>query len=418
MFKKKILDNGIIVLLQNIPYVSSVSLGFTVKMGSRFEPISALGYSHFVEHMLFKGTHKRSAKDIAREVDKMGANINAATNREYTMYYIHAMSDYLNNSMDILVDMLKNSIFDKQELEREKTVILEEVKMYEDSPSEHVYDIFLKSFIPNQELGRPVIGTVDSIKQCTRKNLIDFYNGFYGHNKLILSVAGNLETDAFLKDWEKLNVFQSDIIKPNQTKKVQYHYGSDFLDKDISQVNFVLGFPGIKANHKLRYALYILNTLIGGGMSSILFQEVREKKGLCYSIYSNPVSYADTGMFLVSSSTNPEMSYEAFATILDICKTIRDKGFTDTEIEETKNQIKGQMALASENVEYLMNRMAAQERVYGEYFSIQDTFAKIDAVSPQEVRELIDIIFTDDLKYHFASVGPKDHFKSVEKLVM
>lgn len=417
MFKKRILDNGIVVLTEKIPYVTSAVTGFWMNMGSRFESLEQSGYSHFVEHMMFKGTKSRSAADIAREVDKIGANMNAGTNKESTSYFIHSMDDYLDFSVGMLTDILQNSLFDAAEIEREKHVVLEEIKMYEDTPSEYLADMFMETFIPNHPLGRPIIGTAENIMKIKRESMLDFYKSFYSTDRLIVSVAGKLASDKFMKRLEKLKLYPKhkklELPKPEITLK----FGREFKEKDVAQVQFVLGFPGISSKHELRQALYLLNTILGGGMSSRLFQEIREKRGLCYSVYSFQMAYADTGTFNIYCGTDIKSFDKTVGEILKICRGVKKDLVTAKELSEAKTQIKGQMSLAAENLEFLMNRMAMQERVYQKYISLQDMFKEIDSVKMSDIRKITDIIFGNDMKFHFTSIGPKGHFKKAEKVL-
>ncbi len=414
MFKKRILDNGIVVLTEKIPYVTSAVTGFWMNMGSRYEDPAETGYSHFIEHMLFKGTKKRSAADIAKEVDKIGANMNAGTNKETTSYFIHSMDDYLDFSVEILCDIIQNSVLEKPEIEREKGVVLEEIKMYEDTPSEYLADIFMKTFIPNHPLGRPVIGTAKNISEIQRERLLDFYRTSYGTDRLVVAVAGKIGSEKFINRLEKLKIFPKEKKRVLSRPEINLRFGREFLEKDVNQVQFVLGFPGISSKNKLRQAMYLLNTILGGGMSSRLFQEIREKRGLCYSVYSFQMAYQDTGTFNIYCGTDLKSLNRTVNEILAVCESVKKDLVTERELKEAKTQIKGQMSLASENLEFLMNRMAMQERVYQKYISMQEIFKEIDSVSMKDIRLITDIIFGKDTKYHFTSIGPKGHSKSLK----
>jgi predicted Zn-dependent peptidase len=412
MFKKRTLDNGITVLTEKIPFFSSSVTGFWVNSGSRFETPATAGYCHFIEHMLFKGTRTRSAVDIAQAVDKIGASINASTNKEFTIYYMHAMDEHLRFSVRTLMDMLQNSVFDAGELEKEKKVIMEEIKMYEDTPSEYVGDLFMESFMPDHPLGRPVIGPSQNIADASRSKLLEFYRTHYGNERLMVAVAGRIGSDIFLKDIERMRLNPAASLAPLEYPEVRYRYGVDARDREISQVHFILGFNGISSSDELRYALYLFNTILGGGMSSRLFQKIREKQGLCYSVYSYYVSYTDCGTFNVYCSTDLKNFRKTMHSILRECRRVKIDLFTARELREAKTQLKGQMALASENIEFLMNKMAMQERTFGKYVSLEEMFENIDKVSMRDIHRLADHIFSGNFRTHLVSVGPKGHSKA------
>lgn len=412
MFKKRVLDNGVVVLTEKIPYVTSSVIGYWMNMGSRYEDPAETGYSHFVEHMLFKGTKKRSAAQIASEVDKIGANMNAGTNKETTSYFIHAMDDYLDFSVEMLCDIVQNSVFKASEIEREKGVVLEEIKMYEDTPTEYLADIFMKTFIPDHPLGRPVIGTAENIRAISREKILSFFGSTYSSDRLVVAVAGKVGSDRFLKRLEKLRLGQNRKKKELVRPEIKLRFAKEHLERDVNQVQFVLGFPGVSSKDPLRQAMYLFNTVLGGGMSSRLFQEIREKRGLCYSVYSFHMSYQDTGTFNIYCGTDLKSAGRTVEEILKICRSVGKNLITAKELREAKTQIKGQMSLASENLEFLMNRMAMQERIYNRYISMQEMFREIDAVSLGDIRKLCDRIFGSGMNYHFTSIGPKDHARS------
>jgi predicted Zn-dependent peptidase len=411
MFKKRTLDNGITVLTEKIPFFSSSVTGFWVNSGSRFEIPINTGYSHFIEHMLFKGTRTKSAVDIAQAVDKIGASINASTNKEFTIYYVHAMDEHLRFSVKMLMDMLQNSVFNPWELEKEKKVIMEEIKMYEDTPSEYVGDLFMESFMPDHPLGRPVIGPSENIANANRAKLLYYFKTHYTNERLMVAVAGRIGSDIFLKDIERMKLNPFSGLAALEYPEVKYRYGMDFRDREISQVHFIIGFNGIDSAHDLRYAMYLFNTILGGGMSSRLFQKIREKQGLCYSVFSYYVSYTDCGTFNIYCSTDAKNFRKTIHSILRECRKVYKELFTPRELREAKTQLKGQMALASENIEFIMNKMAMQERTFGKYVSLEEMFDHIDKVSMADIKKLAEHIFGGKFRYHLVSVGPKGHSK-------
>jgi len=414
MFRKTVLDNGVRVLTERIPHVSSAVIGFWVETGSRYEDASDAGYSHFLEHMMFKGTKKRSARDIASQIDKIGAHINAATNKEYTIYFIHAMADHLNFGVEMLADIVRNSVFDKTELEREKKVVLEEIKMYEDSPEDSLGDLFMRTFFPGHPLGKPIIGNEKTIGLINRDRLCSFFDRNYHASNLTVSIAGRIPSDKFLKDIERLRLPRSTVSRPVEPP-VRLEFDRKHGEKDIQQVHFMIGFPGVSAAEELRYPMYVLNAVLGGGISSRLFQEIREKRGLCYSVQSFQISYIDTGTLQIYCATDVKKIAKTLEAVLKVCRGIKTDLITNKELREAKEQIKGQLSLASENIEFLMNRMTMQDRVFGKYIAMDQMFKQIDAIRMKDIERLAAKVFGKNLDYHFASVGPKGHAKSVAK---
>jgi len=412
MFRKTVLDNGIKVLTERIPHVLSAVIGFWVETGSRFEDESDAGYSHFLEHMMFKGTKKRSARDIASQIDKIGAHINAATNKEYTIYFIHSMADHLDFGVEMLSDIMQNSLFDRTELEREKKVVLEEIKMYEDSPEDTLGDLFMRTFFPGHPLGRPIIGNEKTIGSAGRDRLVSFFERNYHASNLCVSIAGRIPSDRFLKRLEKLKLPGGNVVRvPEPPAKLDF--SRQHADKDIQQVHFMIGFPGVSGAEELRFPMYVLNAVLGGGISSRLFQEIREKRGLCYSIQSFQVTYCDTGTLQIYCATDGKTLSKTVDAVLKVCRSLRRDLVTPKELRETKEQIKGQLSLASENIEFLMNRMTMQERIFGKYITMDKMFREIDAIRMKDIDRLVSRVFGTNLDFHFASVGPKGHSRSL-----
>jgi predicted Zn-dependent peptidase len=411
MFKKYVLDNGIKVLTNRVPRVASAVTGFWVEAGSRFETERQAGYAHFVEHMLFKGTKKRSAGDIARQMDRIGAVTNAATNREYTVYYIHSLHEHLDLSLDVLTDIVQNSLFKSSEIEREKKVILEEIKMIEDSPEETLGDLFLRTILPDHPLGRPVIGNNTSVLGVNRSGLVSFFDRNYRNSGLVVSIAGNLRSDEVLKRLDKVRLKESPPTTAGHQPPGRLHFGRVNRDKDVQQVHFILGFPGISLGHKLYFPLLALNAVLGGGISSRLFQEIREKQALCYNVFSSPLPFFDSGIFNIYCATDEKKFNTTLDSILSVCRKLRKNLLTKEELNDAKAQIRCQIALASENIEFLMHRMVTQERLFGRQIPIRSVLESIRKITMDEVRQAADIIFDSKLTHHLATVGPKGHAK-------
>ena len=389
MVVKYTTESGLVVLLEPIEGVVSISAGLWVKAGSRHEMNGQHGYAHFIEHMLFKGTEKYSARDIARLVDRVGGQHNAATNREYTCYYINVISDHLPLTIEILADMYYRSLFDKAEIDKEKNVILEEIRMYEDTPDELVHDHFIEAILSDHPLGHSIIGDIDSITGVSRKKLVDFFDDYYLNNNCFFVIAGKFDLD----DAKRLidGCFNSGRVKnireqpgPGLAKRIFRRH----LQRDLEQVHFCLGAEGVNKNDDDRWALYALSTLLGGSMSSRLFQNIREKEGLCYSIYSFHSSYIDRGIFGIYCGTSPDNFDRVMELILEECRELMKNGVTGEELLDTKTYIKGNIALSMESTEVRMGQLARNEMNYGRYIPFEEIVEKIDKISCDDVARI------------------------------
>lgn len=397
MVVKYRLDNGMVVLLEPIEAVVSVSVGLWVKAGSRNEEEAERGYAHFIEHMLFKGTSHYSAKDIARIVDRVGGQHNAATNREYTCYYINVISDYMELSINLLADMYYHSLFEETEIEKEKNVILEEIRMYEDAPDELIHDVFMECMLHNHPLGHPILGTAESINKTNKEKMVDFFNKYYSSENCIFVIAGNfkIETAKALIDQYlsrhngKFNrALPGNRILPERILRKH-------ISRDLEQVHFCMGVDGMKRDDQDRWALFTLSTILGGSMSSRLFQNIREREGLCYSIYSFHSSYMDRGVFGIYCGTSPENYRKALDLILRECEELVIKGIGEEELNDAKTFMKGNLALSLESTEVRMSQLAKNEMVYGRNFSFDETVEKINAITLGDFSRICRHIFLD-----------------------
>ena len=390
------LKNGITVLLEPINSVVSISAGLWVKVGSRHEKKEQSGYAHFIEHMLFKGTEKYSAKEIAQIVDRVGGQHNAITNREYTCYYINVISDYLESSLDLLSEMYYRSLFNNEDIEKEKNVILEEIGMYEDTPDEIIHDLFMEAMLSRHPLGNPILGTTDSINAIDRKKVTDFFDFNYKNDKCILAIAGNFDPE---KVKILISKYFTETDKKNNTATGEecaipvriYH---NHVDRDLEQVHFCIGTEGLKKDDKDRWALYTLSTVLGGSVSSRLFQNIREKEGLCYSIYSFHSSYSDNGVFGIYCGTSPEKYERVLDLILKECKSLVKESINEQELNDVKAYIKGNLALSLESTEVRMGQLARNEITYGRKFTFDEIVEMIDSVNINDFQNVCDKILS------------------------
>jgi predicted Zn-dependent peptidase len=405
MVQKLTLKNGFTVLLHPVDSVVSASIGLWVKAGARHETEKQHGYAHFIEHMLFKGTPRFSAKELARQVDRVGGQHNAATNREFTCYYINVESDHIELSLDIIGDMYYNSLFDAVEIEKEKGVIVEEIRMYEDASDEHIHDIFMETMLVNHPLGRQILGTEKSITGLNREMIMDFYDTHYYNENCILSIAGKFDPAVVLPLIEK-------YFAGNRTKKTLSSAESSpfervyrkHVKRDIEQVHFCLGFDGFNKHNPDRWGMYLLSTILGGSMSSRLFQKVRENEGLCYSVYSFHSSYRDLGIFGVYCGTSPEKYSRALELIVEECRELLSNGITEEELADAKTFMKGNLALSFESIEVRMGQFARDEICYGRQFDFEDVVKTINAVTIEDMARVAETIFRGKKAVH-VSIG-------------
>ncbi len=407
MVQKYTLDNGIRVICDQEDYFKTFSLGFWVKAGSIYENEGNNGYTHLLEHMLFKGTHKRNYLDISQEIDSAGGHINAFTERENTCFYVHLMSHHQDLGVDILWDMIANSTIHEEELDKEKMVVIEEIKMYEDSPEELIHDLFFSHIWKSQALGYPILGTIPNIQNANRQKVFDFYQEFYSPENLIISIAGDLDSKRLLGQLEKLK-FPHDGLNQHKTSPSQLNFENHCQIKDLEQVYFVLGFNAFSRYDPRRFALYLLSNIIGGGSSSRLFLEVREKQGLAYSIYSFAGLYQDSGVFGISSSTSLENYPPVLKIIIREIKKLCREGVSEEELRRSKEQLKGGVIFGMENLESRMSRNAKQELDHERFISPEEIVGEIEKVRLDDVNDLIREVLTLD-SYSFYSLGEEEH---------
>lgn len=409
MYQRTFLDNGIKIVTERIPHVHSISLGIWIITGSRDEDKSQNGIAHFIEHMLFKGTKKRSSLEISKEIDSVGGILNALTSKEYTGIYVKVLDKNIDIVFDLLPDILFNSTFDPKEIEQERKVIFQEIHLAEDTPDEYIHDLFSKSYFKDHPLAQPILGSLETVSNLNRKKLISFFQqNYYKHSKIIIAAAGKLNHHQIVKGFsESFSTIpkQSTISPRNILKPIS---SFSLHTKELEQVHMCIGTKGVPQGHPLRYAGYILNTILGGGMSSRLFQEIREKKGLAYAVYSSFSSYFDAGLFTVYLGVGKKKAREAVKLVIEELNKCRDNGIENSELETAKEQLKGNTLLASESVDRRMSRLAKCEIYFNRFISIKEILKKIDQVTSQEVKNLAQEIF--DRNYlSLAALGPVSH---------
>jgi predicted Zn-dependent peptidase len=396
MYRKDTLSNGIRVVSETLPKSRSVSIGVWVKVGSRHESPELGGVSHFIEHLFFKGTEKRSAKDIAIEMDSLGGEMNAFTSQETTTYYAKVVDEHLPVVIEILADILLGARFDPVEMEKERKVILEEIKGVEDTPDDYIHELFTNTVWPDNSLGRPILGTRDTIKSLKHDDIISYIGKYYHPKEIVISVAGNFEHARLI---ELLNQHFGKLARPGVSKNESapaFTHAVSVKKKQLEQVQLCLGCRGLYYTHEDRFVLSALNTVLGNSMSSRLFQEVREQNALAYSIYSYVTSYRDTGLLTVYAGADPSNALEVTRLVMKEFKKIRDEGITAAEELRVKNQIKGSLILSLESSNSHMSRLARQEIYFGKYLSMDDIIKGVEKVTAEQVQRLARQLFTQE----------------------
>lgn len=397
MYKKHVLENGLTIIGEEIPYVKSISLGVWINAGSRIEDEEISGVSHFIEHMLFKGTRNRTSKQIASEIDNLGGQINAFTSKECTCYYVKLLDSHIDIGIDVLSDMILNSKFNEDDLDKERSVIIEELKMYEDSPEDLAYDLLTENIYKNDPLGMNIIGTEESLNRLNREKLLDYFNKYYVPNNSVIAISGNFNFDEIInKIEEKFKVWKKRDVNVD-IKKAEFK--SCFLtkNKDIEQFNLAMSLEAVPLeNDKEVYALAVINTVFGGSISSRLFQKIREEKGLVYSIYSSQSLYRKCGELGIFASMSNEHLKEVYESIIEEIKIMKKYYLTDQEIKESKEQLKGSYILGLESTSSRMMSIGRALLLNNKVESTDDILKSIDNVDRETVKIVIDKIFNLD----------------------
>jgi len=387
--RREVLPNGLTVITEQMQNIRSVSIGIWVKTGSRDEDLQWNGISHFIEHMVFKGTRHRSAEDIARQIDSIGGNMDAFTAKECICFNVKVLDEHLPVAMDVLSDLVLNPVFDTQDISRERGVILEEIKMDEDSPDYLVHEIFTQNFWKDHPLGKPILGTKDTVKKFERDPVLDFYGQRFGPGNLIISAAGNLSHHQFVelvnKHFHQMKPVKNGFHSP-QPKIVPRIVLRN--KKALEQVQICVGVPSHPIAHERRHASYILNTLLGGGMSSRLFQNIRERQGLVYAIYSDLNPYRDTGCLSVYAGTSRESASKVVQCVVSEFRKLKTERVPDEEVRRSKDQLKGSLMLSLESSTARMSNLARQEMYFERFYSMDELLEKIEAVTAEELLQL------------------------------
>jgi len=418
MYYQTQLKNGIRVIAENIPHFRSISIGVWIGVGSANETKENNGISHFIEHMLFKGTHSKSAKEIAAIMDGVGGQLNAFTAKECTCYYVKVMDEHTDLAFELLSDMLLHSTMDTNEIEKEKGVVLEEISMVEDSPEDLIHELLAESFFNNHPLSFPILGYQQNVRNFTRDDILQYMNDYYTPNNIVISFAGSFERSHME---EKINRYFGDLLPNTYTQEQKIDFipkKSIFIrEKDTEQTHICIGTPGIsQASNDEVYPLLILNNLLGGSMSSRLFQKIREEKGLAYSVYSYPSQYKQTGMFTIYAGMKPSQSLEVIQLIFNEIYDVRTNGVKQDELSQAREQLKGNFILGLESTSSRMSAIGKSLLLLNTINSPTQIIEKINSVTMNDLISVVEKVL--DTRYiNIAAIGKTGSQVEIEKMI-
>lgn len=388
MYQRATLSNGLKIICEPIPYVHSVTIGIWVGTGSRYEDPKYNGISHFIEHMLFKGTSRRTTKEIAEAIDAVGGQLNAFTTKEYTCYYAKVLDECFHLGIDLLADMFTNSLFAPEEIEKEKLVVLEEIKSFEDSPDELVHELLAAAVLKEHPLGRPILGTPEAIARIDRQVIMEYLLHHYTPDNIVIAAAGNLQIDQIITEVEKsFSKLQGEFESQLPPLPV---YSPEIIlkPKDTEQVHLCLGTRGVHRKNQDKYAVFVLDSILGGSVSSRLFQELREERGLVYVTGTNHSAFRDTGIFSIYAGTSLKNYDEVVRLIKHEVKRLYSETISDLELKRAKEQLKGNLLLSLESTSNRMSRLAKIELFQDQLLTPEESVAKVEAVTAEDVRRV------------------------------
>ena len=405
MYQKITLNNGLSLLSEKLPEAKSVAIGFWLKIGPRDEKVDETGLFHFCEHLLFKGTKNRSASDIAKEIDSIGGVINAFTTNEYVCFYVHVpFTEYLKG-LEVLIDIYTNAVFLEQEIEKEKTVIINEINSVFETPDDRVYELFMEKTFHKHSLGRPIMGYKDGIRKITKLKIQEFYQKHFHTQNTVISLAGNCDLKHVIKMIENTQFPQGKVYKTKEGNITPLYYTIESFP--CQQMHFCLGTSEYNLTKNDYFVEIITNLIFGDSLSSRLHQKIREEYGYCYSIFSFLTHFRRENLFGLYANTSPDLFYKTYASVMQEIKLFADKGITENELKIGKKQLLGSLLLNWENVEYHMQRIFKYEMMLGEYFSYEQIEEKVNACTISHVTDLITKIFVRD-KFVLTVLGPEN----------
>ncbi len=415
--RRTVLPSGLRIVTEEVPSVRSAAIGIWVNVGSRDETPAVAGASHFLEHLLFKGTTRRTALEISATIEAVGGEMNAFTSKEYTCFYARVIDTDLPMAIDVISDLITSSIVSALDVDAERKVVLEEIAMRDDDPSDLVHDLYAETYYGDTTLGRPILGTIKSIKDMTRSSVFNYYKKKYLPQDLVVAVAGNIKHKRVVAMVEEalsrdnfLNVKGSPQIRPNTPVKTKPVQSVGLLTRKTEQAHMFYGMEGVARSDERRFAMGVLASALGGGMSSRLFQEIREKRGLAYSVYAYAQQFAGSGQIGFYAGCNPTKAIEVVEIIREVLADVAENGMSHEEIERAKGAVRGSLVLSQEDSGSRMSRIGKNEIVYGQVMGFDDILKAISRVNPTDVREIASEYLTKSPT--LALVGP---FKSEAK---
>lgn len=409
--QKDVFPNGLTVITEPMPAVRSVSIGIWLRTGSRQEREEENGISHFLEHMVFKGTKNRSAEEIARAADSIGGHLDAFTAKEFGSFSIKVLDEHLPRAFEVLADLVKNPLFQPDHIAKERQVIREEIKMVEDTPDDLVHEIFTQTYWRGHALGRPILGTRQTVSRFARPQLADYFQRHFAPRNMLITAAGHVEHAQVMElAGKEFGAAPAGPAAAPGPAPIPNPHIKHRRKKDLEQVHICLGAPAYSQTHERRYASYILNTVLGGGMSSRLFQNIREKRGLAYAVFSNLNSFRDVGCLSVYAGTATARAREVIRLTVEELHRLKETPLSGEELQRAKDYLKGGLLLSLESTPSRMSNLARQEMYFGRYISLDEIAAAVDAVTADEVRVVARELFETD-RIALTILGPLDSFK-------
>ncbi len=396
VFNRTTLANGVRVLTEHHPFTRSVAAGIYVDLGTRDEPKHLNGAAHFIEHLVFKGTRKRSAFEIAKSLEEVGGDLNAYTSREYTCFHTGSLREHLSLSMDVLVDLISRARFPASEFEVERDVVMHEIDMSADDLEEYIFDLYFEKAFEGHQLGMPILGTPSSLKSMKRAEVLKYYQNRYRGTNLIVSVAGNVEHEEVVKIVDKALGHQKGKAPKNNRRKPRIKGFNKFIHRATEQVHILMGIPSCSFKDEYRFESYIVNAMLGGGMTSRLYQTIREKRGLAYSVYSYLVSFTDSGLLMFYASTAPKNVRKVLQLISQEVFNLKKRGISDRDLNLFKTQVKGQILLGADDIENRMNSLAVNEMIFGSYRPVDEVIDEIDRITAKSIKEYLNRFLSND----------------------
>ena len=420
--RRTVLPSGLRIVTEEVPSVRSAAIGIWVNVGSRDETPAVAGASHFLEHLLFKGTTRRSALEITVTVEAVGGEMNAFTSKEYTCFYARVIDTDLPMAIDVVSDLITSSIVSALDVDAERKVVLEEIAMRDDDPSDLVHDLYAETYYGDTQLGRPILGTIKSIKEMSRSSVFNYYKKRYLPQDLVVAVAGNIKHKRVVAMVEEalsrdnfLNVKGAPQIRPNTPVKTKPLQSVGLLTRKTEQAHMFYGMEGVARSDERRFAMGVLASALGGGMSSRLFQEIREKRGLAYSVYAYAQQFAGSGQIGFYAGCNPSKAIEVVEIIREVLADVAENGMSHEEIERAKGAVRGSLVLSQEDSASRMSRIGKNEIVYGQVMGFDDILKAIARVNPTDVREIASEYLTKSPT--LALVGPFKNEAKFEKVL-